>query len=598
MANQLADPGLWQIGPTSPPPSYWNGSAYVVNNSEAVYEPFFMYYNGPRLDGDVISGSILFDNQAHEPAYLVAYSYDADSVIGSTPLVAGVETEFSFPAGLDYDLLIATTDNSDSPASFYGLKVTIDPNGSVGPGPGPSEVNYNCECDDDYPRKTLAELRSDVFDALGFIDPLSGAPSKTLSAMRADVIEQLGLADALTGLATKTFGAMRLVVYRAMGYASQIAGIEAGTVALVGDFLNKAQQLAWRRLELDKGGQAAPAAMVADSDPSSLDHVLIEEIAISLAKAHQGNADAKAHSDLAERYLADTAARRPPGLTHLIDGALKHARAAVARRYEMGLPSAYALPAFVADGDQSVIDYYPVQTLAIATIKAKVGHTDAKALMEEYEQYMRGMALRQPPNAPSVVTRNIVMAQEQAYRMYEVFRTERMFTWDMEAGVRFYDLAENADTCTKKLDPRKVSWVGISQANGSWLPLRCGIPPELYGFDRQANPTRYEIRQCIEVWPAPSDETWRLRIKGHFGLMPFAADSDVTTIDWQAVYLLAVANCKSFYKQPDASAAGQQFQRYLYDLTAGSHHTRRYIHGARVGANQPRPVWEPGEWPP
>lgn len=184
----------------------------------------------------------------------------------------------------------------------------------------------------------------------------------------------------------------------------------------------------------------------------------------------------------------------------------------------------------------------------------------------------------------------LIDAQEQIYRQYKVFRLERFFTWDMEAGVRFYDLAENADECTKKLDPRMLTWVGISQDDNFWRPLVCGIKPEFYYGDITSWPTHYEIRQCIEVWPAPSDDTWKLRIKGYFGLLPFAADNDVNTVDYEAIQLYALANAKAHYGQPDAANYMSQFQTYVGKVTAGSHHTRRYIPGGDQYIPPPLPV--------
>jgi hypothetical protein len=457
-------------------------------------------------------------------------------------------------------------------------------------------TSYNCSCDDDYDSRTLAQVVGMVMAGLGFIDPITGAPSKTLAELRESIIERLGLPDPLGAALARTLEEARNAVARAMGYASMLAGMEEGTSSLITQFVNEAQQVAWRRLELDSGAGSPPPVLVNGTDVLVLDHVLVEEMAIALAKAHIGHQDAKGHMDLAERYLADTAARRPPGLTQLIDGALKAARASVARRYEMG-GGAYALTAFEADGDQTVIDYFPVETLGLAMIKSKVGHTDAKLIMEELERYMQGIAARMPPNAKAVVTQNVIMAQEQAYHEYDVFRTERYFEWPMQQGVQFYDLAANADVCTKRLDPRKVSWVGISQVDGQWVPLRNGIDSVRYGFASESIPSRYEIRQCIEVWPAPSDDTWTLRIKGHFGLMPFAADADTTTIDWQSVYLLALANCKAFYKQGDASTIGKQFERHVYNLVAGSHHTARYLPGDVALVPEPVPLWTSTGWP-
>jgi hypothetical protein len=211
--------------------------------------------------------------------------------------------------------------------------------------------------------------------------------------------------------------------------------------------------------------------------------------------------------------------------------------------------------------------------------------TQTLADFRTYLMVRLGMAAQlafPPPGTVALLNSFIIEAQNLLYRRYDVFRLERWFTWNMTAGARFYDFAENADTCAKKMDPRRVSWVGISQGDDNWRPLHCGIEPTRYSSRPQSIPDSYEIRQCIEVWPAPADDTWRLRIKGEFGLMPFAADNDVNTIDIEAIQLLALANAKAHYGQPDAGNYMQQLTTLIGDLTAGSHHTRRYVPGREV----------------
>lgn len=202
-----------------------------------------------------------------------------------------------------------------------------------------------------------------------------------------------------------------------------------------------------------------------------------------------------------------------------------------------------------------------------------------------------------PPGMAPLLDDFIRNAQEMLYRRYSVFRMERFYVWDLEPGVRFYDFDANADSCPKRMDPRMVTWVGISQGDLSWRPLVCGIDPVMYGSPGSGIPSHYEIRQCIEVWPAPADDTWKLRIKGHFGLLPLAADSDETTIDPEAIFLQALANAKAHYGQPDAENYAAQASGYVHSLVAGSHHTRRYVPGtSRVASPYVRPV-PVGGWP-
>ncbi len=134
--------------------------------------------------------------------------------------------------------------------------------------------------------------------------------------------------------------------------------------------------------------------------------------------------------------------------------------------------------------------------------------------------------------------------------------------------------------CDKTLDPRMVTWAGISQGDMNWRPLQCGINPVRYTSLINAIPDSYEIRQCIEVWPAPPDNTWSLRIKGYFGLQQFENDNDSTSIDYRAVFLLALATAKAHYGQPDSNNIASQLVTFMGDLVAGSHQTRRYVPGA------------------
>lgn len=199
-----------------------------------------------------------------------------------------------------------------------------------------------------------------------------------------------------------------------------------------------------------------------------------------------------------------------------------------------------------------------------------------------------------PPGMADLLRSFLQGAQRSLYRQYDVLRTERFYTWSMVVGTRFYDLDANADACTKQLDPRKITWVGISDGTEWWRPLICGIKPEFYSWnDVSGWPTHYEIRQCIEVWPAPDDAALRLRIKGHFGLEPFEGDYDQCTIDDEAVFLFALARAKAHYGQPDAANYQTDAMNYIKNLVAGSHMTRRYIPAEHDYMPPVPPVWIP-----
>lgn len=217
--------------------------------------------------------------------------------------------------------------------------------------------------------------------------------------------------------------------------------------------------------------------------------------------------------------------------------------------------------------------------------------TGQRTLAELREELMVrlgfGAQLASPPPGMTDLLNSLLQgAQRSLYRRYDVLRTLRYFSWSLVAGARLYDVPDNdeqaagASQCTKRLDPRKVTWVGVER-DGVYYELKQGIPPELESYSQTGWPERYEFRQCIEVWPAPADSNGHLIVKGRFELEAFTADSDKPTIDDELVFLLALANAKAHYRQPDANNYVAQMETLLADLVAGSHQTARYLPGQR-----------------
>lgn len=162
---------------------------------------------------------------------------------------------------------------------------------------------------------------------------------------------------------------------------------------------------------------------------------------------------------------------------------------------------------------------------------------------------------------------------------------ERFFSWDLTEGVNLYDVGENVEQtgdppCAKVLDVNRLVWVGIIRPGNLWVPLLSGIPPLANSYDAASGyPVRYEIRQCIEVWPAPAATEGQLVIKGGFRLLPFTEDDDVCTVDPDALFMLALALGKKHYRQPDANDYATLAESVVVDLVAGTHGTKRYVPG-------------------
>ncbi|MGH8261011.1 MAG: hypothetical protein ACREUG_15125 [Steroidobacteraceae bacterium] len=203
-----------------------------------------------------------------------------------------------------------------------------------------------------------------------------------------------------------------------------------------------------------------------------------------------------------------------------------------------------------------------------------------------------------PPGMASLVNEFLSSAQAFLYRRYAALHTRRFFRWKVIPGQRFYSLKDNDENvlASYHLDPSKnIEWVGIQDRRNVWYPIEQGIPPELYTrIAKPWRPFRYDIRQAIELYPVPNDTYW-LWVRGHFGLLAFAADADTTTLDSELVFLHALANGKAHYGQPDANNIEAQANTYLGELIAGTHQGARYIPhtGARAVPAIPRLIkWD------
>lgn len=169
-------------------------------------------------------------------------------------------------------------------------------------------------------------------------------------------------------------------------------------------------------------------------------------------------------------------------------------------------------------------------------------------------------------------------AQKQLYKKYFPQRTTRFFRWTMDPGQRYYGISDSEGDCDLFMDPLAIKWVGFEDLNRAWYRLVEGIDPVHY---TRANinfgwPSRYEIRSCIEIFPAPQ-AAYTLWVKADITLAPFSADSDRPTIDDEAVLLFATANWLTRKGKPGADAAMGQATARIQDLTARKHGTYRYV---------------------
>ncbi len=207
-----------------------------------------------------------------------------------------------------------------------------------------------------------------------------------------------------------------------------------------------------------------------------------------------------------------------------------------------------------------------------------------------------------PPGMQLLLDDFLFSSQTLLYARYPALQTERFFSWTTTIGEGYYGLTANdeqtaapPDLCIKTMSEYKApSGVWLEDDNGTWLPMSEGINPLRYtSSSTNGTPDAYEIRQCIEVFPRPSSNAMKIWIKGHFGLLAFAADGDTTTLDSELVFSLALANAKAHYGQADARSVFTQVSSYLQSLNAHSHGTARYVPGTRERVNLPQPILIP-----
>lgn len=307
----------------------------------------------------------------------------------------------------------------------------------------------------------------------------------------------------------------------------------------------------------------------------------------------------------------------PPGMADLLTSFLQDAQRSLIRRYpslrterwfSWSLTAGerfYDLPGNdegVPLGPPSGVQFGPTTpagTLAPGTYSYRVSSLNA------YGESIASQELSITIGSPTtgVLVQWTPLAGATGYRIYgRTAGAEQLLAtvgavqeWGDDGSITPSGALPTADAsmeCGKQLDPLRITWVGVTRDTVRY-PLTRGIPPQV--LDRTTTnsfPSHYDIRQCIEIWPAPAASEGTLRIRAHFQPEAFAADSDKPTIDDQAVFLLALANAKAHYGKPDANNIVSQLEVYIQSLVAGTHGPQRYIPGrhADVTYVEPKPT--------
>lgn len=169
-------------------------------------------------------------------------------------------------------------------------------------------------------------------------------------------------------------------------------------------------------------------------------------------------------------------------------------------------------------------------------------------------------------------------AQAQLYWNYDFPALRKRFTVPIVAGTVLYAFPTLAGPPLVTLEPRRISMVSVQDGSLRTPPLREGIVSSMYSGGTSGIPTFYDVRDQLEIWPTP-DKAYTLHVEGFQTLGAFAADADTATVDDEIVFMLALANGKAHYRQPDAEIYANELKSLLGRFKGYSHGGRRYIPG-------------------
>ena len=194
-------------------------------------------------------------------------------------------------------------------------------------------------------------------------------------------------------------------------------------------------------------------------------------------------------------------------------------------------------------------------------------------------------------------------AQTQLYWNYDFSELRMTWTMSLLLNATRYDwpVGEDDPAAPSVLnvpEPRRLISVSIKENDRRYPALREGITPGMYdsATTNTGIPTHYARSARIEFWRAP-DKAYEAKLDGYCKLRPFAVDTDLTTIDDELVFMLALANGKAHYRQPDAEVYAQEMNSLLRRLKGYDHGGRRYIPGMNDDHSamaMPRRAPEPG----
>lgn len=167
-------------------------------------------------------------------------------------------------------------------------------------------------------------------------------------------------------------------------------------------------------------------------------------------------------------------------------------------------------------------------------------------------------------------------AQEQLYTQFDWKELKAVYERPTGTNQQFYDYP--ADCNIERVNKISVNW------GGRYLELTQGIENSDRSFNPAGVPAKYEMREQLEVWPIPSSANYILRFDYIKTLAPLVNNSDRVSLPSEIVFLHALSNAKSHYRQADAQTYASQLDSMLNKLKA--QHRSRTVWG-KTKVNSP-----------
>lgn len=110
-----------------------------------------------------------------------------------------------------------------------------------------------------------------------------------------------------------------------------------------------------------------------------------------------------------------------------------------------------------------------------------------------------------------------------------------------------------------------------------WAPVTAGISAPMYNtMDNKSWPQRYELMtDRLEFWPK-ADQGYPMRLWYKVPMPSFTQDADECPLAEPMVLLIALANAKAHYRQPDAQNYVTQANALIASLKGRAHQKRVY----------------------